>query len=94
MLFRNDGVDESGSCSEDELYIFSDDNGANDILVSYSENDNDSSSDKGDANSNDGPFETGTLTHRNHPMAMKLSLIHFTAAQGCTSLRSIKPEKK
>ena len=57
MLFRNDGQNESGSCSKDEHCISSDDDGANDILLSYPESDYDINNDKEDANSNDGPFD-------------------------------------
>ena len=56
VLLRNNGEDESGSYSEDELYISSDDDGANHILLSYPECNYDSSNDKGDANTNDGIF--------------------------------------
>ena len=35
MLFQNNGEDESGSGSEDELHIFFEDDGANDISLFY-----------------------------------------------------------
>ena len=63
MLFRNDGEDESGSCSEDEHYISSDNDGANDILLSYPERDYDSSIDKGDAIAMMVLLITGTPTY-------------------------------
>ena len=37
VLFQNDGEDESGSCSENELYISSDDDGVNDIYFPIQE---------------------------------------------------------
>ena len=57
VLFRNDGDDESKSCSEDELHISSDDDGANDILLSYPGSDYNSSNGKRGTESNDGFFD-------------------------------------
>ena len=57
VLFSNNGKDGRGRCSEDEFYISSDNDGANDILLSYPGINYDSSKGKGDADSNDGSFD-------------------------------------
>ena len=92
VLFRNDGEDKSGICSEDEVYISSD--RANDILLSHPESDCDSSNDKGDADSNHSSSDNRNIyTLKSCNGTEALSLIHFTAAQGRASLRNIKSEK-
>ena len=94
VLLRNDGEDESESCSEDELYISSDDGGVNDILLSYPESNYDSSSDKVDAGSTDGIFDNSiTYILKLCNGSQALSLIRFTAAQVRASLRNINTEK-
>ena len=95
MLLRNDGENESGSCSEDEHYICSDDDGANDILLFYAESDYHNKNDKGDAIRNDGPFDNSTtyiLKSCNGSQAW--SLIRFPAAYRGASISNINTEER